>query len=701
MTIEAGSDVLLTTGSLVNVRPLVSTDEAGLIDLYRRANADSLRLRFFTYSPHAASADVARMLRPPSIDHVALVLTQRAKVIGVGCVERTATHGTGEFALLVDDDHHGEGAGTVLVEQLVAAAGRAGFRALHAEVLTENTGMLKVLRQLGADTTVSMSSGVVDIDFSLDIKPAWQNAVDIRESIAEHASLEKVLAPRRVAVVGAGSSPDGIGHRILDNLVEGGFTGDLYAVNRSGSAVCGVQAYRTVRALPTGLDLVIIAVPAISVLGVVQDCAKLEVGGAVIISDGFAEIDKAGGDQQNEVLRVAREAGMRLVGPNCLGVVSTDPAIRLNATFADIKMVTGSVAIASQSGGVGLALLEHFAKRGVGVSSFVSMGNKADVSGNDLLMRWEHDPRTDVCVLYLESFGNARKFARIARRVGRTKPVVAVTAGRSVAGARGVRSHTAAAATPDVAVDALFAQAGVIRADSMSDIFGVVELLRQKTLPQGPRVGIVTNGGGPGALAADACAAAGLLLPELSPHTQRRRPTFQPACRAGQPRRRDRWWWSQGTDRRHPGTPRQRRHRQCHPDPHVARPDRHRPRCRRARRIDRAVDDKAAAHRVPRSRRGADATSRGLRRHRGRLLRLPGRSRPLPGCGDEICRLAHDPRASTRVASRHPAAGSDTHGEPVPRHSPGRWLARHRRRGSADFVVRHLCRAFPSGRDHG
>lgn len=522
MSPATSADVLLTAGSIVTVRPVAPGDQPALTDLYRRTTADALRLRFFTYSAHAAAADVTRLLRPQSDDHVALVVTQRDEVIGVGCVERTATRGTGELALLVDDRHHHEGVGTVLVEQLVVAARRAGFHRLHAEVLGENIAMLAVLRQLGADTAVSMSGGVVDVDFVLDVTPAWQLTVDRRESIAEYASLERVLAPKSIAVIGAGSAPDGIGHRILANLVDGGFTGELYAVNRSGATVCGIAASTTTCGLPAGLDLVIVAVPAVSVLGVIQDCAALGVGSAVVISDGFAEIDRAGVDQQAELLRVARNAGMRLVGPNCLGVTNSDPAIRLNATFADLKLTAGSTAVASQSGGVGLALLEHFADRGMGVSSFVSMGNKADVSGNDLLMRWEHDAQTEMCVLYLESFGNARKFARIARRVSRTKPIVAITAGRSVAGARGVRSHTAAAATPDVAIDALFAQAGVIRADGMADVFGIVELLRQKALPRGDRVGIVTNGGGPGALAADACAAAGLRVPELDPRTQRR-----------------------------------------------------------------------------------------------------------------------------------------------------------------------------------
>ncbi len=512
------SDVLLTDGTVVTIRPVQASDEAGLTDLYERTAAESLRLRFFTYSERAGHQDVERMLRPRSGDHDALVAIDQSTVLGVGCIEATDKPGTAEFAMLVDDSHHGNGIGMLLLEQLVGAARSMGYRRLRADVLAENLSMLHVLRDLGAEIHEDLAHAVVEVEFAVADRPAWRLAVEDRESIAEHASLDRVLAPRSVAVVGAGRS--GIGHRILANLVSGGFTGDLYAINRSGAEVSGIPGVGSLRDLPHPPDLAIIAVPAPEVPAVIEDCASIGVYGAVIVSDGFAELGAKGKAQQAAILATARRAGMRLVGPNCLGIVNANEAVRMNGTFAETRPVAGSVGLASQSGGVGLALLDYLTRRRIGLSTFVSMGNKADVSGNDLLMYWERDSDTRVCVLYLESFGNARKFARVARRVARVKPVIAVTAGRSSAGARGVKSHTAAAATPDVAINALFAQAGVMRAESLSEVMDIVSIVTDAPLPAGRRIGIVTNGGGPGALAADASAAAGLVVPELSTETR-------------------------------------------------------------------------------------------------------------------------------------------------------------------------------------
>jgi acyl-CoA synthetase (NDP forming)/GNAT superfamily N-acetyltransferase len=528
-TVPTTADALLTAGAVVTIRPVAPADEPALLALYERTTADSIRLRFFAYSHCAGRQDVARLLRTPSGDHMAVVVLDRGEVVGVGCIERTSEAGTAEFALLVDDGHHSEGVGTLLLEHLVAAARRAGYQRMRADVLSENTAMLHVLRDLGALIQQSAHQGTVDVVFSTKEQPAWRQAVEDREGLAEHASLDRVLAPRSVAVVGAGASTDGIGHRILANLVAGGFNGELHAINRTGVAVCGIAGAASLRDLPRVPDLVIVAVPAAAVPQVVDDCAAIGTYGAVIVSDGFAELGAAGHRQQDELLATARAAGMRLVGPNCLGVVNANDGVRLNATFADARPMPGPVGLASQSGGVGLALLDYLTRRRIGLSTFVSMGNKADVSGNDLLMYWDRDPATKVCVLYLESFGNARKFARVARRVARAKPIIVVTAGRTVAGARGVKSHTAAAATPDVAIDALFAQAGVMRAGSLGEVMDIVSVVTDAPLPAGRRIAVLTNGGGPGALAADSSTVAGLLLPELSPHTRKELARLLPA----------------------------------------------------------------------------------------------------------------------------------------------------------------------------
>ena len=290
----------------------------------------------------------------------------------------------------------------------------------------------------------------------------------------------------------------------------------MYPVNPGAEHVASVKAYPTVLDVPGAVDLAVIAVPAAAVIDVVRQCAAKGVAGLVVLSAGFGEVGEVGA--QAELRDLARRNGMRLVGPNCIGVVNT--AIGLDATFSPYAPAPGRIAMQSQSGALGIAILERSARIGLGVSSFVSVGNKADVSGNDLLQYWEDDPGTDVVLLYLESFGNPRKFARIARRVSRRKPIVAVKSGRSAAGVRAASSHTAAMASPDIAVDALFRQAGVIRVDTLDELFDMALVLGSQPLPGGHRVAIVGNSGGPGILATDACDGAGLEVPELSAATQ-------------------------------------------------------------------------------------------------------------------------------------------------------------------------------------
>jgi succinyl-CoA synthetase alpha subunit/GNAT superfamily N-acetyltransferase len=498
-----------------------AADEAAIVDLYRRASESSLRSRFLTAAPTAVADDVRRLVRPPDEDHVAVVAVDRGRVLAVGCWERTGAT-TAEWALLVGEGSHGHGIGTLIVEHLFAAARDAGITRMTADVLADNARMLRVLSDLGATRRTSLEAGVLRVEIPIEDSSAWRSAVAARESRAEHASLHRILCPRSIVVIGAGHRERSPGRRLLAGLLAGGYDGGVYAVNRTGTPVLGVPTARSVTALGVPVDVAVVAVPAESVLDVVRDCASAGVYGVVVISDGFAEIGAEGARRQAQLAALVREAGMRLVGPNCLGFVSSAEGRHVYATFSVVRPPAGPVGLVSQSGGVGLALLEYVTRHRLGLSSFVSVGNKADVSGNDLLMYWEHDDATTVCALYLESFGNARKFARIARRIARRKPIVAVTAGRSVAGARGTRSHTAAASTPDVALGALFRQAGVIRAGSLSEMLDIVALLARAPLPAGRRVAVVSNSGGPAALAADACAAADLELPALSEPTRLR-----------------------------------------------------------------------------------------------------------------------------------------------------------------------------------
>ena len=376
--------------------------------------------------------------------------------------------------------------------------------------------MLDVFRSAGFEERRAMDDGVMNVELLIEPTDRSRAVIEQREHRAESASVARLLRPRSVAVVGASRRPRTVGHQVLRNLLAGGFDGPVYPVNPTADHIASVKAYPGVEDIAGPVDLAVIAVPAKDVADVVRQCSAKGVAGLVVLSAGFGEIGET--VAQEELRDLARRNGMRLVGPNCIGVVNT--AIGLDATFSPQAPVPGRVAMQSQSGALGIALLERSARMGIGVSSFVSVGNKADVSGNDLLQYWEDDPGTDVVLLYLESFGNPHKFARIARRVSRRKPIVAVKSGRSSAGIRAASSHTAAMASPDSAVDALFRQAGVTRVDTLDELFDMALVLSAQPLPGGNRVAIVGNSGGPGILAADACVAAGLDVAEVSEATQ-------------------------------------------------------------------------------------------------------------------------------------------------------------------------------------
>lgn len=332
-------------------------------------------------------------------------------------------------------------------------------------------------------------------------------------------SLRALFEPRTVAVVGASRRRGSVGAEVFHNLAAGGFTGRAVPINPHAESIDGVPAYPSLQAVPGAVDLVVIAVPAPAVPAVIEDCIAKSVGSIVVISAGFGETGPAGRAQEDALRDRVRAAGIRMVGPNCMGVVNTDPTVHLNASFSPVFPPAGQIAFSSQSGALGLAILEYAQRLNLGLSTFASVGNKADVSSNDLLEYWEHDPHTRVILLYLESFGNPQRFRTIARRVAREKPIVAVKAGRSSSGARAACSHTGALAASDTIVDALFRDTGVIRTETLEELFDVAALLAHQPLPAGTRVGILTNAGGPGILAADACEGFGLSVPALTPAT--------------------------------------------------------------------------------------------------------------------------------------------------------------------------------------
>ncbi|HEY3248912.1 MAG TPA: GNAT family N-acetyltransferase, partial [bacterium] len=499
------TNAVLRDGSTVSIRSLTPTDEAALLSFLRGLSAESRAFRYFTATNDRALQDAAEKKAhadPRRRLNVVATLGDPERIVG-HAVCAGADGGRAEVAFAVADDYQGRGLGTILLGCLAEAAGRAGIATFEAYVRPANHAMLDVFRNSGFPIEVQPGSGELVVTFPTQVTSEALERFAHRERVAATAALRAFFAPRAVAVIGASRERGTIGGEIFHNLLADGFAGPVYPVNPAAPVVQSVRAYPSIDAVPGPVDLAVIAVPAARVIETARECARVGVRALIVISAGFAETDEAGRLRQQELLRVCRATGMRLIGPNCMGIINTDPAVRLNATFAPSSPPPGRVGFFSQSGALGLAIIDYASAVGVGVSSFVSIGNKADISGNDLLEYWESDPRTDVILLYLESFGNPRKFSRIARRVGRTKPIIAVKSGRSAAGVRATQSHTGSLlAASDVTVDALFRQAGVIRTDTLGELFDVAVLLSTQPPPAGPRIGIVTNAGGPGILCA-------------------------------------------------------------------------------------------------------------------------------------------------------------------------------------------------------
>ena len=435
---------------------------------------------------------------------------------------------TAEIGLAVADAWQGKGIGTLLLERLALLAVANGLRHLWAVTMFENRQMLDVFRDSGFECRSKTEQGVVEIDLSVVPSETSVARAEMRDRVATAASLRPFFYPSAVAVIGASRNPASIGTRLLNAVITADFRGAIYPINPHADSIGSLRAYRSLSELPQAAELAVIAVPRDAVLAVIDDCAAQGIRAVIVITAGFAEIGAEGRELQRQLVEKVRGYGMRMVGPNCLGLLNTDSAVRLNASFAPDFPPPGRVAFSSQSGALGLAIISLARQRGLGLSKFVSVGNKADVSGNDLLQYWEQDGQTDVILLYLESFGNPRRFARIAKRLSQHKPIIAVKSGRTSAGKRAASSHTAALAASDVAVDALFHQTGVIRAETLDEMFDLAAALSTQPLPRGRRVAILTNAGGLGILCADTCEANGLLVRELSHATKSRLAEFLP-----------------------------------------------------------------------------------------------------------------------------------------------------------------------------
>ncbi len=518
---ELEADVLLADGRAASIRPITPDDSERIRALHASLSDEAVYFRFFTFHRTLSEVELEHFTGVDYLDRLALVAFVDGELVGVARYDRPPGRDEAEVAFTIRDDQQGRGLGTVLLEHLASAARARGIRRFVADTLSDNAKMLGVFRGAGFAERTSFEAGVVRVTLELDPSPAYLVKVEERDRLAAVASIERLMRPASIAVIGASRRARTIGHELLVNLASGGFTGRIYPVNPAGGVIAGLKVYGSVSEIPETVDLAVIAVAAAQVPSVVSQCGRSGVGGLVVISAGFAETGEAGRASEREILGMARWFGMRVIGPNCMGIVNTDPEISMNATFSPVAPVRGTLGFSSQSGGLGIAILNEATRRDLGVSSFVSIGNKVDVSGNDLLRYWEVDPATSVILMYLESFGNPRHFARISRRISHTKPIVAVKSGRSASGSRGASSHTAAMATPDATVDALFRQAGVIRVDTLEELFDVADVLSHQPLPRGPSVAIVGNAGGPGVLAADACEGYGLSVPELSATTQK------------------------------------------------------------------------------------------------------------------------------------------------------------------------------------
>ncbi|MCM2314825.1 MAG: GNAT family N-acetyltransferase, partial [Thermoanaerobaculia bacterium] len=523
-------DVVLRSGSTLHIRAIRPSDAPGLLELFRSLSPEAMHSRFFDMR----TPEDALLASPANIDYddiFGIVGEIGGRIVAVAHYYRGRKHRDhAEAAFTVSHEMRGCGVGTSLLELLAEVARASGITTFTAEVLDSNKAMMDVFLDSGFAVEKKSVSGTVGFRFSLEETPKYEEKSAERDQKAAFASMKSLFEPRAIAVVGASTRRGQLGAEVFHNLIAGGFKGRLYPVNPVAETVEYVPCFARVRDIPGPVDLAIVVVPAERVGDVVADCVEKGVRAIVMITAGFGETGPEGKRLEDALVAQVRAAGIRLVGPNCMGVLNTDPAVSMLGTFSSVFPTPGNIAMSTQSGALGLAILDYARQIGVGFSTFVSVGNKADVSGNDLIQYWAEDSRTGVMLLYLESFGNPKKFGRIARRVAHKKPIIAVKSGRSKSGARAASSHTGALATSDAIVNDLFRQAGIIRTNTLEEMFDVAQLLALQPLPAGRRIAIVTNAGGPGILAADTAEAGGLELATLSEATTSALRAFLPAA---------------------------------------------------------------------------------------------------------------------------------------------------------------------------
>ena len=497
------ADVVLRDGGTAHLRPIRSEDAEALQRFHLSQSPESVYLRFFAPMPRLSDRDLERFTVVDHRDRVAMVITIGGDIVGIGRYDRVEGD-EAEVAFNISDHHHGRGVGSVLLEHLAAAARENGLHRFMAEVLPQNRKMIGVFNDAGYEVAHRYEDGVISLSFDIDPTEKSRAVMEAREHRAEASSMHALLNPGSVVLLGASRREDTIGRALLTAMQASGFTGALHVVHPEADSVLGIPAHRRLVDVPHPVDLAVVAVPAAAVLDVVHDCTKAGVRGMVVVSGGFAEADEAGLERQRELVTLARANGMRVVGPNSWGVINADPRVRLNISLRAETPPAGRFGVFCQSGALSVAVLDLAARRSVGISTFVSAGNRADVSANDCLQYWEADDNTHAVGLYLENTGNPRKFARIARRVSRSRPVVVLTSGTS-----GFARHTTSRApqAPPEAFDAILRQTGCLRVDTVRRLFDVAQLLLDQPLPEGKRVAVVANSRALADLVGDACLA--------------------------------------------------------------------------------------------------------------------------------------------------------------------------------------------------
>lgn len=512
-----GQDVVLADGSTIHVRPIDPSDGDALLAFHARQSRESVYFRYFSPRPNLTDEDIRHLTTVDGIDRMAFVAARDDELLGVARYDRYPDRPVAEVAFFTDDRMAGKGIATLLLEYLAAYGREIGISRFEASVLPSNRRMVRVFQQAGYGASSAYADGVIEVSFDIEPSEEAARAMADRARQAERQSVVRLLEPRAVAVVGAGRNPEAVGHRVLRNLLSGPFHGPVYPVHPEASSIAGVKAFRSIAELPDEIDVAVVCVPAAEAVKVIEDCGRAHVAAAIVISAGFAETGAEGRQLQEELLATARRFGVRILGPNCLGVINTDPAIRFRATFAGTMPNPGRVGLLSQSGTLGAVILGHAREAGLGISSFVAVGNKADLSGNDMLLYWLDDDRTDVVLLYLESFGNPRRFGRNVRQVAARKPVFAVRTGAVLD--QLVAGEQAEGWLDDETIDALLRQTGVVRVPTVTSLLNAAIVAENQPVPAGNGVVVVGNSGGSASMAADACVNAGLRMVALSEET--------------------------------------------------------------------------------------------------------------------------------------------------------------------------------------